>query len=74
MSDCLGAAWKSGVDKKINILSIMTFHPDKDLNWNNVKGNKICILAKDVNTERKFDIRVKTNSAWKRPIFGVYPN
>ena len=32
-------------------------------------GGKVYILARDVNTEKKFDIKAKTNFAWKRPIF-----
>ena len=32
----------------------MAFHTEKYLKYKNVKGKKVYILAKDVNTERRF--------------------
>ena len=56
-------AWKSRVAKKVKILhNSMTFHYEKDLN------------SKDVNSKRKFEIKAKKVSAWKRPIFRGQPN
>ena len=42
------------------------FYPEKDLKSKNVKGKKVYILAKDVNTERKFKSKPKS-WARKRP-------
>ena len=63
--------WQPGVDQKTNILpNTMIFRPDINLNWNKYQGEKSIYSAKDVNTERKFKIKAKTNFARKRPIFG----
>ena len=35
----------------------MAFHTEKDLKSKNASGKKVYILAKDVNTERKFEIK-----------------
>ena len=35
---------------------------------------KVYILAKDIDSKRKFEIKAKKNSAWKRPIFLGHPN
>ena len=35
----------------------MAFHTEKDLKSKNVRWKKVYILAKDVNTERKFKIK-----------------
>ena len=35
----------------------MAFHAEKDLKSKNDRGNKVYILAKDVSTERKFEIK-----------------
>ena len=42
----------------------MAFHTEKDLKSKNVRGKKVYILARDVNTENK----AKQISAWKWPI------
>ena len=49
----------------------MTLRTDKDLKSKNVSGKKIYILAKDIDSKRKFEIKAKKKSAWKRPIFWV---
>ena len=35
----------------------MAFHAEKDLKSKNTGGKKVYILAKDVNTERKLEIK-----------------
>ena len=58
--DYQGAALKSGVDQKIIILpNSMTFRPDKVLEWKKALGQKVYILVKEANTERKFWIKAK---------------
>ena len=40
-----------------------------------MSGKKnVYILAKDIDSKRKFEIKAKKNSAWKRPIFLGHPN
>ena len=51
-----------------------TLRTDKDLKSKNVRGKKVYILAKDIDSKRKFEIKAKKNSAWKRPIFLGHPN
>ena len=41
----------------------MTLHTDKDLESKNVMRKKVYILTKDINSERKFEIKAKKNSA-----------
>ena len=47
----------------------MAFHTEKDLKSKNVRWKKVYILAKDVNTERKFKIK-----QIKKVYFFVHPN
>ena len=44
------------------------------LNQTNSGGKKVYILAKDIDPKRKLEIKAKTISAWKRPIFLGHPN
>ena len=37
----------------------MAFHTEKDLKSKNARGKKVYILAKGVNTEKKFEIKAK---------------
>ena len=37
----------------------MTFRTDKDLKTKNFRGKKVCILAKDIDSKRKFEIKAK---------------
>ena len=41
----------------------MILHTDKDLKSKNVRGKKIYILAKDIDSERKFEIKAKKISS-----------
>ena len=41
----------------------MTLRTDKDLKSKNVKVKKVCILAKDIDSKRKFEIKAKKNWA-----------
>ena len=41
----------------------MTLHTDKDLKSKNVREKKVYLLAKNINSKRKFEIKVKKNSA-----------
>ena len=50
-----------------------TLRTDKDLKSKNVRGKKVYILAKDIDS-KKFEIKAKKKSAWKRPIFLGHPN
>ena len=52
----------------------MTLSTDKDLKSNKFKGEKVYILAKDIDSRRKLEIKAKNISAWKRPIFLGHPN
>ena len=51
-----------------------TLRTDKDLKSKNVRGKKVYILAKDIDSKRKFEIKAKKMLAWKRPIFWSHPN
>ena len=42
----------------------MTFRTEKDLKSKSIMGKKVYILAKDVSTERKFEIKAK-KIGWK---------
>ena len=55
--------------KHTSFVYSMAFHTEEDFKSKKCLGEKVYILAKDVNTERKFEIKAKKNSAWKRPIF-----
>ena len=45
------------------------------LNQKISEGKKfIYVLAKDIDAKRKFEIKAKQISAWKRPIFLGHPN
>ena len=48
------------------------WRPD-DFKWKNVR-EKIYILAKDIDSERKFVIKVKTKFCLKKAYFWVHPN
>ena len=37
----------------------MTLHTNKDLKSKNVMGKKVYILAKDIHSKRKFEIKAK---------------
>ena len=41
----------------------MTLRTDKDLKSKNVRGKKVYILAKDIDSKRKFEIKAKKISA-----------
>ena len=41
----------------------MTLHPDKDLESKNVREKKVYMLAKDIDSKRKFEIKAKKKSA-----------
>ena len=41
----------------------MTVRTDKDLKSKNFKGKKVYILAKDIDSKRKFEIKAKKMSA-----------
>ena len=41
----------------------MTLHIDRDLKSNNFRGKKVYILAKDIDSTRKFEIKAKKVSA-----------
>ena len=40
----------------------MAFHTKKDLKSKNIMGKKVYVLANDVHTERKFEIKAKKTS------------
>ena len=76
MPDCLEAARKPGVAKKVQKDKIWpnktSFHTE-DLKSKNVKGIIVFILAKDIKSGRKFEIKAEKVSAWKRSIFWGHP-
>ena len=41
----------------------MTLHTDKGHKAKNFTGEKVHILAKDINSKRKYEIKAKKNSA-----------
>ena len=51
-----------------------TLRTDKDLKSKNVRGKKVYILAKDIDTKRKFEIKAKTNRLENGLFFLDHPN
>ena len=48
----------------------MTIFTDKDLKSKNVRGKKVYILAKDIDSKRKFEIKAKKIQLEKCLFFG----
>ena len=75
---CL-TAWRVskslGLPKKCKNVKIwpnnMTLSTDNDLKSKNFRGKKVYILARNINSKRKFEMKAKQILAWKRPIFWV---
>ena len=57
-----------GWPKKMQKRRMVRFLTKKDLKSKNVRGDKVYILAKDVITERKFEIKAKKVFCLKRHI------
>ena len=69
MPECLGWPKTSEYDQICNT----TLRSNKDLKSKNVMRKKVYVLAKDIDSKRKFE-KAKKKSARKRPIFLGHPN
>ena len=64
---------KKKVQKHPNLTNSIAFYTEKDFKSKNVRGKKVYILAKDVNIERKLEIKAK--KIWpEKGLFLVRPN
>ena len=52
----------------------MTLRTDKDLKSKNFRGKKVYILAKEIDSKRKFEIKAKKFRIIKIPFFEGHPN
>ena len=55
--------------KRQNLTKLYGFHTEKDIKSKNARKKKVFILAKDVITERKFEIKAENKIGMKKACF-----